>query len=819
MRCDRPLLIGIVAIAAILAAFCTIAEVSEDSDAATCSTCGGSGKVTCSSCGGAGNTQVQSGSGADRICTVTGCTRCGGSGSMYFPVAQPQYQYGSVTNGSGTVTCSTCSGSGTVPDPHTHSYSISNRDYGDCSGCVYTYTCSCGDSYTSGTKYDSHSYSSQGTSYGACHGSVTTYKCSRCGDTYTSGTAYDHSYSSRVTKAATCTSTGVRTYTCSYCGDSYTSTISKTSHSFTSHSAVSATCTSTGNAAYYTCSGCGGYFTSSKTSTTWSALQTSALGHSYGSWTTTKAATCEGTGTQSHACSRCGGTETRTIAAIGHSYSASGYSWASDCSFCTVSFTCSNDSGHASSCIATPASDAVRDSEVLSHTIYTVSGTDAATNASYDASRTLYTHTAILRYDARGGTGTFADQTASYTAGSPSPSGSETFTTSSMRPAKSESVFFGWSETVGGSVAATAGGSIAVPYGTVRTVYAVYEDVLEWTSVPTASCVVQAEYGYGDDGTPVLQSKADGYGPMTIGADTWTDPGYRDPPAAETVTDVTDDLVFQSNDPAYAITWTMQDSSGASNDGVSQVATYLGLYAVQGRNGSWTMDSQECLPSWITWTYDNPTGSAEGGRLHLTIRPALQQVSEDTHGDYWIWWTFTRDTGSIFGSSQTYTYLLRFSVDVSWAGGVIVPETYSLFVLRLDFGLPNGMNNITLRQQLPADASEYRFPIDAYSAVRDGYTFKGWSLTSGSSTTDAGEEFPLNIDSASTRTSTDESGNPIHTATLYAVWEKDQTPDPVLPDFLRELLELLSDPYVLGLLLVIVFGAACLVRVRRQGMM
>ena len=303
-----------------------------------------------------------------------------------------------------------------------------------------------------------------------------------------------------------------------------------------------------------------------------------------------------------------------------------------------------------------------------------------------------------------------------------------------------------------------------------------------------------------------LDCEADG------SSNVWIDPNYRDPPKADYTIRLTDDLSFKSNDPAYTVKWSTTDASGTdSSDAARTLALYLG-FAKSGVSGySYTAD--ECLPSWITW--DARKTSSETGEVSITIRPALQQVSEDTHGSYWIWFECTYPD---FLSTKKSSYLVKFEVDVQWAGGVIVPDSYSTFVLRLDYGFGDGTNNKTFRQVLPADATEYRFGVSGTAISRDGFVFKGWSMVSGSKTTDIGEEFPLNIGSAAVIKSIDDKGNPVYTCTIYAVWEEVPKPSYVIPDDLRDLLNLLRDPFILALFVLTCFLVAVVVRVRRQGM-
>ncbi len=448
-----------------------------DGGTTKCSTCSGTGKVTCSRCNGNGYiTSSYSGDGEKYYRTV-GCSSCGGSGYYIEAFDATSYEDGNLVYGSGEVSCSTCGGSGSV---HTHTYTSTKKYYTCPGGYVYTYTCSCGDSYTSGTGYSSHSYSSSGGHWDGCD-YYTDKTCSNCGKTVSTWSRSSHSYSSSVTTSPTCTSEGVRTYTCSDCGASYTESISPTGHSYSSYSAKSATCTSSGYQAYYYCSKCSTYFTSSKTATTWSSLTISALGHSYGSWSTTKAATCTATGTQSHSCTRCSNTEAQTISALGHSYSASTYSWSSDYSTCTVEFVCSRDSSHTGT--ATVSSTSTTSGNA---TTYIVSGTDSTYNASYSQSKTVYTYTATLEYDAGNGSGAPSGQTATTRIESSSASGSNTFTIASDVPAYTGYIFQGWATSSGAESAEyQPGGSISVAYGSSVTLHAVWKAAaLEITSEP-----------------------------------------------------------------------------------------------------------------------------------------------------------------------------------------------------------------------------------------------------------------------------------------------------------------------------------------------
>lgn len=296
----------------------------------------------------------------------------------------------------------------------------------------------------------------------------------------------------------------------------------------------------------------------------------------------------------------------------------------------------------------------------------------------------------------------------------------------------------------------------------------------------------------------------------------WVDSGYREPPEADHVIHLTDDLPFASNDPEYTVCWTISDVSGT--DG-SDAVRFMTLYVASANEGvsGYSYNADSCLPSWITWdSYFGDKGhmSPDYSTFEITIRPALQQVTENTVGHYWIWFECTCPD---FLSTETSSYLIDFTVYVDWNGGVIVPENYSEFILRLDYGIDGGSNNKTMRIISGIDAQEVRFVVKDLGIVREGYTFKGWSQTSGSSSTDVGDEFPVNVNMSNVRTTVDDDGNKIHSITLYAVWEKDPEEELDLPDFFSDALDLLNDPAVLVIFFIIVFGVAFIVRSRRVG--
>ena len=292
----------------------------------------------------------------------------------------------------------------------------------------------------------------------------------------------------------------------------------------------------------------------------------------------------------------------------------------------------------------------------------------------------------------------------------------------------------------------------------------------------------------------------------------WVDPNYRDPPAADHVINITNDLSFKASDPEFVMEWTTDDAPGVDNpDAMLDLVQIMDVSSISSPEEIGFEITDKVLPSWIKISMVDKADVPYSDSMVLTIMPALQQVAEDTYGKYWIYFTCDRNN-----HSETKTFLLQFEVNVSWDGGVIVPDEYVTFILNLDYGFEGGFHNKVLRQVLPVGTEEYRFPVKDLGISREGYTFGGWSQTSGSSASDVGDEYPMNINNASV-TSKVVDGRTVYTATLYAVWVPVAPDELELPDLLQDTLDLLSDPYVMILFFVIVFGAAFIVRSRKVG--
>ncbi len=262
--------------------------------------------------------------------------------------------------------------------------------------------------------------------------------------------------------------------TCSTCGGSGSHT-----HSWKSNGGYWSGCD------YYTtrvCSGCG------ETSSSYSYTS-----HSWGSWSTTKSPTCTSSGTQKRTCSDCGDSETRTVSATGHNWAVANYVWSSDYSRCTVSYRCSNDSGHTGSETVDSTSGTIGNT-----TTYSISGESSVYGVSYSAS--ISVHTCHLNFDANRGSG--APAGLSYTGTSTS---DHSFTIPLTAPVRDGFTFLGWST----SSAATSaeyypGDTVSVSYNGSKMLYAVWEEnepPLSWITYPDSDCIRLPVIVYRDDGT------------------------------------------------------------------------------------------------------------------------------------------------------------------------------------------------------------------------------------------------------------------------------------------------------------------------------
>jgi hypothetical protein len=108
------------------------------------------------------------------------------------------------------------------------------------------------------------------------------------------------------------------------------------------------------------------------------------------------------------------------------------------------------------------------------------------------------------------------------------------------------------------------------------------------------------------------------------------------------------------------------------------------------------------------------------------------------------------------------------------------------------------------------------FDTTSASPTKEGFSFKGWSTVNGDNQpNDVSDDFPLIAANADSVNSSDPL-NIVYSKTVYAIWEEASYQD--LPDMLRDIVSLLSNPAVLAIVFVLVIAIAYVVRIRRLGM-
>lgn len=300
---------------------------------------------------------------------------------------------------------------------------------------------------------------------------------------------------------------------------------------------------------------------------------------------------------------------------------------------------------------------------------------------------------------------------------------------------------------------------------------------------------------------------------LLSGVDASDDAEWRDPPSADYVIEIVQDLTFKSNDPEYELAILSTDGyvdndvfPAVSEDSQDDMAEFvkrvrnLGIYTEidNPTSDGWT---DACLPSWINAEIvgnDGVFGENHEGIL-ITIMPALQAVAEDTHGDYWIYYSTTQSGGST--TTNTKTFIFTFSVDVEWNGGVVVPDDYNRFVACIDWG--TGYVQELTPVTFGSNVTSARFSVPDAPA-REGYEFVGLS-TSPSGAVISGD-LVVTIGASNVTESDSGDGGTLYTGMFYAVWEYQSL---VIPTMWDELAVALSDPLVL-LVLVVGFLATCL---------
>lgn len=304
---------------------------------------------------------------------------------------------------------------------------------------------------------------------------------------------------------------------------------------------------------------------------------------------------------------------------------------------------------------------------------------------------------------------------------------------------------------------------------------------------------------------------------LSVDLEASDDAEWRDPPNADYVIEITQDLTFKSNDPEYSLEILSQDFfvdddvfGAVSDDSQDDMAQFVksvrnlgtsGIHTVvdDATSDGWT---DAVIPSWINADIANDHdlfGDYHDG-IVITIMPALQQVSEDTHGDYWIYYSMTQD-GPGMSNPVTKTFLFTFSVNVEWNGGVIVPDIYNQFVACIDWG--NGYVQSLTPVTFAENVTSAAFDVPD-SPEREGYTLKGIS-TAPSGAVISGD-LVVSVGASNVTVEDNGDGGKVYTGMFYAIWEYDHL---TIPTFWDGLIELLSDPIVL-LLLFVGFLSVCL---------
>ena len=284
------------------------------------------------------------------------------------------------------------------------------------------------------------------------------------------------------------------------------------------------------------------------------------------------------------------------------------------------------------------------------------------------------------------------------------------------------------------------------------------------------------------------------------------DVNYVTPPAADEIFTITM-TNLKSDDPTQTVVYD-------ADSGSAQFFMAYTVYRAEKGHSGFDCTETHCLPSWIQWSVSARGDNPETAKLTVSISPALQQVAEDTHGDYWI--HFRCQYPNMF-STEECSFLIKIHLDVQWNGSVIVQDdVYHIYALTFD-SLGGSVSQTYYWQVLAnLDTGIHYFDTTSVAPTREGYAFKGWSTVNGDDQpSDVSDDFPLiaaNADSVNTS----DPLNTVYSKTIYAIWEKESFQD--LPDTLRDLVSLLSNPAVLAILFVMVIGFAYVVRVRRLGM-
>ena len=246
----------------------------------------------------------------------------------------------------------------------------------------------------------------------------------------------------------------------------------------------------------------------------------------------------------------------------------------------------------------------------------------------------------------------------------------------------------------------------------------------------------------------------------------------EDAPDAKYVIDLGDYTLLKSSSP---MSFDLLDAFG-DQTGLDQLSTYQGIYI-----GGISNDG---LPGWIT------IEKSYTGTMYEDFVPDIQLVVDPLYvagsTDYWchsnlmggILWTITvevQDSDPTITPSGTYNYRVNFD---TMGGEVLGPVSHQ------------------------SHNDSWSLDPSGYVPVREGYDFVGWSYSESGDSIIRGD------------ISLDGIPDELVSVTVYAVWEPAKL---VIPTFWDGLIELVSNPIIL-LLCLIMFLAVCLfIRNRNTG--
>ncbi len=294
--------------------------------------------------------------------------------------------------------------------------------------------------------------------------------------------------------------------------------------------------------------------------------------------------------------------------------------------------------------------------------------------------------------------------------------------------------------------------------------------------------------------------------PIVLQASDAQDVNYVQPPSADETFMITM-TNLKSDDPTQTVVYSSDSSS-------AQFFMAYTVYRAESGHTGFSCTETHCLPSWIQWSVAARGNNPEAARLTVSISPALQQVAEDTHGDYWI--HFRCEYPNVF-STEECSFLIKIHLDIRWNGSVIVQENvYHTYALTFD-SLGGSVSQTYYWQVLASlDTGIHYFDTTTVAPTKEGFSFRGWSTVNGDSQpSDVSDDFPLIASNADSVNSSDPL-NIVYSKTVYAIWDEESFQD--LPDMLRDIVSLLSNPAVLSIIFVLVIAIAYVVRIRRLGM-